>query len=469
VLGFDVRVGGAQDDVERVRKLRDDRGERLDDVLDALVGREESEREDHRTALDPEPVLAATRCGQERNAMRDEVDLFGADAVHVAREPRSGRAHDHHPLRERRQLVHHAALESVRLGEDGVQRGDDGHPQFAQQLQDVTPGFSAEDPVLVLDADDVDGVDVQEVRGATVRGDLALGDLEANTRRVGIAPAGIVHREDEALDLGTGRSDGPAQIGRESRDPAMTRQVVAEHRDLPDRSPAADGFDEFLRASARSTFEGARPIVTPDDRTSLTPRQYAHSSLAAQPTQPWRTWPPRLDDQPAMLNFRRDRSSVPTARGHGPAAKSDVGTTLDLDGRVRCGADFTPSGDGAVLCRPTAHGAASHRITILTRRPRHNMSKIRPLQDRVIVRRVKEEEKSKGGIIIPDTAKEKPTEGEVMAVGNGKVLEDGTVRKLDVKPGDRVLFGKYNGTEVKVDGEDRLIIREEDILGVFEP
>jgi chaperonin GroES len=97
------------------------------------------------------------------------------------------------------------------------------------------------------------------------------------------------------------------------------------------------------------------------------------------------------------------------------------------------------------------------------------MSKIRPLQDRVIVRRIKEEEKSRGGIIIPDTAKEKPTEGEVMAVGSGKVLEDGTVRQLDVKAGDRVLFGKYNGTEVKIDGEDRLIIREEDILGVFEP
>jgi chaperonin GroES len=97
------------------------------------------------------------------------------------------------------------------------------------------------------------------------------------------------------------------------------------------------------------------------------------------------------------------------------------------------------------------------------------MSTIRPLQDRVIVRRVKEEEKSKGGIIIPDTAKQKPTEGEVMAVGNGKILEDGTVRKLDVKPGDRVLFGKYDGAEVKIDGEDRLIIREDDILGVFEP
>ena len=96
------------------------------------------------------------------------------------------------------------------------------------------------------------------------------------------------------------------------------------------------------------------------------------------------------------------------------------------------------------------------------------MSKIRPLQDRVLIRRVKEEEKSKGGIIIPDSAKEKPTEGEVMAVGNGKVQENGTVRKLDVKVGDRVLFGKYNGTEVKVDGEDRLIITEDDILGVLE-
>ena len=94
--------------------------------------------------------------------------------------------------------------------------------------------------------------------------------------------------------------------------------------------------------------------------------------------------------------------------------------------------------------------------------------KIRPLQDRVIVKRVKEEEKTKGGIIIPDTAKEKPIEGEVVAVGNGKVLEDGTVRKLDVKVGDRVLFGKYSGTEVKLEGEERLIVREDDILAVLE-
>jgi chaperonin GroES len=96
------------------------------------------------------------------------------------------------------------------------------------------------------------------------------------------------------------------------------------------------------------------------------------------------------------------------------------------------------------------------------------MSTIRPLHDRVIVKRLKEEEKTKGGIIIPDSAKEKPIEGEVLAVGNGKVQDDGSLRKLDVKVGDRILFGKYSGTEVKVDGEDRLILREDDILGVIE-
>ncbi|AKT43182.1 co-chaperone GroES [Chondromyces crocatus] len=94
--------------------------------------------------------------------------------------------------------------------------------------------------------------------------------------------------------------------------------------------------------------------------------------------------------------------------------------------------------------------------------------KIRPLQDRVIVKRIKEEEKTKGGIIIPDSAKEKPIEGTVVAVGNGKVLEDGSTRKLDLKEGDRVLFGKYSGTEVKVEGEEHLILREDDILGVLE-
>ena len=92
----------------------------------------------------------------------------------------------------------------------------------------------------------------------------------------------------------------------------------------------------------------------------------------------------------------------------------------------------------------------------------------RPLHDRVLVRRVEAEEKSQGGIIIPDTAKEKPIEGEVVAVGNGKVLEDGKVRPLDIKVGDRVLFSKYAGTDIKIEGEEHLMMREEDILGVIE-
>ena len=92
---------------------------------------------------------------------------------------------------------------------------------------------------------------------------------------------------------------------------------------------------------------------------------------------------------------------------------------------------------------------------------------IRPLQDRIIVKRLEEEEKTAGGIIIPDAAKEKPMQGEVVAVGKGKVSEDGKVMPLDVKVGDKILFGKYAGTEVKLDGEDYLIMREDDVLGVL--
>ncbi|MBX3209796.1 MAG: co-chaperone GroES [Labilithrix sp.] len=93
--------------------------------------------------------------------------------------------------------------------------------------------------------------------------------------------------------------------------------------------------------------------------------------------------------------------------------------------------------------------------------------KIRPLQDRLVVKRTQEEEKTKGGIIIPDTAKEKPLEGTVVAVGSGKSVKGGKVVPLDVKAGDKVLFGKYSGTEVKVDGEDLVLLREDDVLAVF--
>jgi chaperonin GroES len=94
--------------------------------------------------------------------------------------------------------------------------------------------------------------------------------------------------------------------------------------------------------------------------------------------------------------------------------------------------------------------------------------KIKPLHDRVIVKRIEEEEKTKGGIIIPDSAKEKPAEGKIVAVGDGKVLEDGSRQPLEVKEGDRVLFGKYAGTEVKINGEEHLIMREDDIIAIVE-
>ena len=94
--------------------------------------------------------------------------------------------------------------------------------------------------------------------------------------------------------------------------------------------------------------------------------------------------------------------------------------------------------------------------------------KVRPLRDRLIVKRLEEEEKTKGGIIIPDTAKEKPVEGKVIAVGKGKVKEDGTTLPMETKKGDRILFAKYAGTEVKIDGEEHLIIKEDDVLAIVE-
>ena len=93
--------------------------------------------------------------------------------------------------------------------------------------------------------------------------------------------------------------------------------------------------------------------------------------------------------------------------------------------------------------------------------------KFRPLHDRILIKRIEKEERSTGGIIIPDTAKEKPQEGEVMAIGNGKRLENGQVQALDVKVGDRILFGKYSGSEIKIDGTEHLILREDEILGIL--
>jgi chaperonin GroES len=123
---------------------------------------------------------------------------------------------------------------------------------------------------------------------------------------------------------------------------------------------------------------------------------------------------------------------------------------------------------GARESRPVARSRFASRRAPSGVLPEVSHMKIRPLQDRILIKRVEEEQKTAGGIIIPDSAKEKPQEGRVVAVGNGKVGDDGKVRPLDVKKGDRILFSKYSGSEVKLDGEEHMIIREEDVLGIIE-
>ena len=120
----------------------------------------------------------------------------------------------------------------------------------------------------------------------------------------------------------------------------------------------------------------------------------------------------------------------------------------------------------SIILRNNARTARPLRVIIFKRR--NLIMKIRPLHDRLIVRRWDEEKTSTGGIIIPDSATEKPAKGEVVSVGNGKILENGEVRALDVKAGDKILFGKYSGTEVKVDDEELLVMREDDVMAVFE-
>jgi chaperonin GroES len=122
--------------------------------------------------------------------------------------------------------------------------------------------------------------------------------------------------------------------------------------------------------------------------------------------------------------------------------------------------------EGGGNCFPFATEYVQHTKNIKQRRWLD--MKLKPLQDRILVQRIEEEKTTKGGIIIPDTAKEKPAEGKVVAVGNGKVGEDGKRIALEIKKGDRILFGKYSGTEVKIEGEEYLILREDDVLGIIE-
>src|SRR6185295_14705890 len=160
------------------------------------------------------------------------------------------------------------------------------------------------------------------------------------------------------------------------------------------------------------------------------------------------------------------------------APRSDPQIGPEISARAPVGPKRTPS---RLELRAFANTISSHLGGVLTAptpgQPkqfptntylRSEPMKIRPLHDRVIVKRLESETKTAGGIVIPDSAAEKPVQGKIVAVGKGKILEDGTVRPLDVKIGDKILFGKYSGTEVKVDGDDLLVMREEDVMAVIE-
>jgi chaperonin GroES len=142
---------------------------------------------------------------------------------------------------------------------------------------------------------------------------------------------------------------------------------------------------------------------------------------------------------------------------------SSASVCLDARGPVVISPPLSALALERIDCQPKSNTP----VPTLTLR-RGKTMKIRPLHDRLIVKRVAEETKTKGGIIIPDSAKEKPLEAKVIAVGNGKILEDGKVRPMDIKAGDTVLFSKYSGTELKIEGEEHLILREEDVIGIVE-
>ncbi len=209
--------------------------------------------------------------------MRDVVDLRGVDAVDVAQEVGAVGAHDDEPFRQADQLVHGGALRRVRLAEDRVQRRHDRHAQLAQHGEHVASRGAAEDPVLVLDAEYVDAVDVEEIRGPTVRSDVGFGDLEPDARRIDVRPAGVVHRQHEAIERGQLGRDRVAEIGRERRDPAAPRQMVAQHGDLAERS-------DRRRLLGRVGSVGPRELATAVDGRRVGPQTHHADTRRADTT-----------------------------------------------------------------------------------------------------------------------------------------------------------------------------------------
>ena len=203
LLADQVRVGRPQDDVDEVGELLEDLRHGPEHVLDALVGREQPERQRHQPALDAELVLVEVRVDERRvgDAVRDQVDLGLGDAVDLPQERPGPLGHDDDAGGQVGQLRQDPPLVGVRLAQDGVQGRDDRHPQVAQQAEDVAAGRAAVDAVLVLEADDVGVGEVQEVGRPEVAVQVLLVDLEPDLRRVVVPLGAVVDRHDEALGV----------------------------------------------------------------------------------------------------------------------------------------------------------------------------------------------------------------------------------------------------------------------------
>jgi hypothetical protein len=191
--------------------------------------------------------------------------------VHGLEECRAVAAHHDNSLGEANERVHHGALHGIWLGEDRVERRDDRHPEIAQELEHVPARLGAEDSVLVLDGNDVDGLDVEKIGSPSVRGDVTFGDLETDARWVRVLCADVVHREDEAVELRHLAFDGVAEIRGERCDPAMSRQVIAEHRDGVDGPLPAAVFSHDPSIERGSRPNSARAPVVGMTTTSRRP------------------------------------------------------------------------------------------------------------------------------------------------------------------------------------------------------
>ena len=230
-------MGRAEDDVHHVRMAGHNGGQGGDDIFDAFVRREQAKAEQDDFALDAKQVFVETRVHKRHigDAVGDEINLLRRHAIDLLQEFHAALAHDDQPIGQGRDFFQHPALIGVGVAQNGVQGRDDGHAQFAQEGQDVTARPPAEDAIFVLQADEVDVVDIQEVGGAAIRVNILLRQFKANAGRIGVAGLDVVDGQGNAGCSLVFGGDGLTQVGGERGNAALARQVVADEGNAIDR------------------------------------------------------------------------------------------------------------------------------------------------------------------------------------------------------------------------------------------